>query len=84
MDQRLAAAPPPPLFSGDCPGPGRIDVEELFVLHHARLVQLAGLLTGNHDAAQDVVADVFVQILRRPELALDDPVAYLRSLPPQP
>jgi RNA polymerase sigma-70 factor (sigma-E family) len=78
MDQRMAAAPPSILERGERAGTGRIDVEELFVLHHARLVQLAGLLTGSHDAAQDVVADVFVQILRRPPRAVDDPGAYLR------
>src|SRR5689334_22243714 len=59
-------------------GVGVVDVEALFEAHHEHLVRLAGLLTGSGDVAQDVVADVFAQLLRRPPTTIDDPRAYLR------
>ena len=55
-----------------------MDFESLFSEHHAHLVRLAGLLTGSNEEAQDVVADVFATLLRRPPSALDEPRAYLR------
>ncbi|MBV9952025.1 MAG: sigma-70 family RNA polymerase sigma factor [Acidimicrobiia bacterium] len=54
------------------------DVERLFEDHHRHLVRLAGLLTGDGDQAQDLVADVFAALLRKPRVAMDDPRAYLR------
>jgi RNA polymerase sigma-70 factor (sigma-E family) len=59
-------------------GVGTIDFEALYQAHHAHLIRLAGLLTGSADVAQDVVADVFAQLLRRPMAPIDDPRAYLR------
>jgi RNA polymerase sigma-70 factor (sigma-E family) len=55
-----------------------VDVEQLFEDHHRHLVRLAGLLTGDGDQAQDVVAEVFASLLRRPDRLVDDPRAYLR------
>ena len=55
-----------------------VDVEQLFEDHHLHLVRLAGLLTGDRDQAQDVVAEVFATLLRRPGRLVDDPRAYLR------
>jgi len=57
---------------------GVIDFEALYEAHHAHLVRLAGLLTGSADVAQDVVADVFAKLLRRPMASIEDPRAYLR------
>ena len=55
-----------------------MDFEQLFEEHHAHLVRLAGLLTGSNDQAQDIVADVFARLMRRPPGQMDDPRAYLR------
>lgn len=56
------------------------DVAGAFADHHARLLRIAYLLTGDHGTAEDVVADAFVKAY--PHLArgrVDDPGAYLRQ-----
>lgn len=62
------------------PEPGRpASFDEVFVSHHARLVRLAGLLCGDRDEAEDVVADVFARTYRRwRTVPIEDPGAYLR------
>jgi RNA polymerase sigma-70 factor (sigma-E family) len=82
MDATAAANAAPMAWPVPAPdgavGVGNIDFEALFEAHHAHLIRLAGLMTGSADVAQDVVADVFAQLLRRPNAAIDDPRAYLR------
>lgn len=56
-----------------------VDLERHFADHHARLVRVAALLTGDPDAAEDVVAEVFARLVRRPgRLGVEQPGAYLR------
>lgn len=57
----------------------RADFASSFHDHHERLLRIAFLLSGDHDLAEDVVADAFVKAY--PHLVrggVDDPGAYLR------
>lgn len=63
------------------PAPAKVelvDFERLFEEHHVHLVRFAGLLTGSNDQAQDIVADVFARLMRRPPGHMEDQSAYLR------
>lgn len=55
-------------------------LEELYAVHHRRLLRLGTLLLGSSAQAEDVVHDVFLALHRDPaRLArLEDPGAYLR------
>jgi RNA polymerase sigma-70 factor (sigma-E family) len=61
--------------------PGELDLTLLFRQHHAELVRLAVLLTGDRPAAEDAVQDVFATLhAKRDRLRpAGDPVAYLRA-----
>lgn len=51
---------------------------DVYAAHRGALVRLASLLTGSHEAAEDIVQDVFVRTAGR--LAdLEDPTSYLRA-----
>ena len=51
----------------------------LYAAHNRELVRFAYLLTGDAGLAEDLVADVFAQVLRRwGSTTIDDPQAYLR------
>ena len=51
---------------------------EYFERHHDSLCRLAYLMTGEHDAADDLAADALTEVWRHWErvVAADDPVAY--------
>ncbi len=51
----------------------------VFQAHHRRSVRLAYLLTGDHEVAEEVVADAFAKVWRQWEKGrVDDVGAYLR------
>jgi RNA polymerase sigma-70 factor (sigma-E family) len=59
--------------------PAPADFETVFGLHHARMVRIAGLLCGDAQEAEDVVAEVFARTYRRWQKGgIDDVGAYLR------
>lgn len=70
----------PPMPSGArLPEPQPTDFDTVFALHHARMVRVAGLLCGDQDEAEDVVAEVFARTYRRwRKGGIDDIGAYLR------
>lgn len=55
---------------------------EFFAAHHADLARLAGRLTGEPDAADDLAAEAFLQMWRNWERVdgADNPVAYARGV----
>lgn len=60
-------------------GAGPAGFATLYAAHHRGLVRFAYLLTGDPGMAEDLVADVFAQVLRRwGSASIDDPRAYLR------
>ncbi len=60
-------------------GAGPAGFATLYAAHNRELVRFAYLLTGDPDLAEDLVADVFAQVLRRwGSAAIDNPGAYLR------
>lgn len=60
-------------------GAGPAGFATLYAAHNRELVRFAYLLTGDAAMAEDLVADVFAQVLRRwGHTAIDDPGAYLR------
>jgi RNA polymerase sigma-70 factor (sigma-E family) len=61
------------------PMPVPTDFETVFGMHHARLLRIAGLLCGDAQEAEDVVAEVFARTFRRWQKGgIDDVGAYLR------
>lgn len=59
---------------------GSGDVAAAFAEHHHRLLRIAYLLTGDHGAAEDLVADAFVRSYARLARGqVRDPGAYLRT-----
>lgn len=53
--------------------------DEVFALQHGRMLRIAGLLCGDRDEAEDVVAEVFARTYRRWQKGgIDDVGAYLR------
>lgn len=61
------------------PEPQPDDFDAVFHQHHRRLVQVAGLLCGSADEAEDVVAEVFARTYRQWRRGrIDDVGAYLR------
>lgn len=60
----------------------RAEFEEFFERHHRELSRLAYLLTGDHQAADDLTADVFLATWRQWERtrSVDDPLAYVRRV----
>jgi RNA polymerase sigma-70 factor (sigma-E family) len=80
------AGPPAPAISAELGHdrlmtPGELDLPSLFRQHHAELVRLALLLTGDRPAAEDAVQDVFTTLhARRDRLRpTGDPLAYIRA-----
>lgn len=60
-------------------GTGPAGFATLYATHNRQLVRFAYLLTGDPGLAEDLVADVFAQVLRRwGSTSIDDPQAYLR------
>ena len=60
-------------------GAGPAGFATLYAAHNRQLVRFAYLLTGDPGQAEDLVADVFAQVLRRwGDTTIDDPQAYLR------
>lgn len=60
-------------------GAGPAGFATLYATHNRQLVRFAYLLTGDTGLAEDLVADVFAQVLRRwGRTTIDDPQAYLR------
>ncbi len=60
-------------------GAGPAGFATLYAAHNRELVRFAYLLTGEPDLAEDLVADVFAQVLRRWGSGdIDNPQAYLR------
>jgi RNA polymerase sigma factor (sigma-70 family) len=52
--------------------------EELFRRDYAKLVRAAWMLSGSREVAEDVVQDVFAQLITSPHLAsADDPGGYV-------
>lgn len=79
----LTATPP----AGSPPAPLRVDLgarvepdlAELFRRHHARLLRVAYLLSGDERVAEDLVADAFAKAYRHLARGrVEDPGAYLR------
>lgn len=55
------------------------DLAELYAEHHARLLRVAFLLSGDDRLAEDLVADAFAKAYRHLARGrVDDPGAYLR------
>jgi RNA polymerase sigma-70 factor (sigma-E family) len=72
-------APPSQPQATDLPEPQPIDFDAVFALHHRRMVRVAGLLCGDRDEAEDVVAEVFARTYRQwRKGGIDDVGAYLR------
>ena len=60
-------------------GAGPAGFATLYATHNRQLVRYAYLLTGDAGLAEDLVADVFAQVLRRwGSTSIDNPEAYLR------
>jgi RNA polymerase sigma-70 factor (sigma-E family) len=88
---QAGALSPPPGIGGQAGGvePGHReaagsgewrDVAVMFRQHHADLVRLALLLTGDRACAEDVVQDVFTRLCARDrELQPDRALAYIRA-----
>lgn len=77
----LAARPqrtaPPPVPAS--PHDARLALDAIYVAHHTWALRLAVQLTDDRQAAEDLVADVFVKLHRRLQRGpIDDPRAYLR------
>lgn len=54
------------------------DLEALFRKHHARLLEEARAILYNAEEAQDVVSDLFVELLKhRPDVEIGKEAAYL-------
>ena len=69
----------PPEASRDPEGPAH-GVTALFRDHHADLVRLAALMTGDRGSAEDIVQDVFARLCTRDYLPeADRALAYARA-----
>lgn len=56
----------------------RWEFDLLFRLHARRLIQVAWLMTGDRNEAEDVVAEVFARVYRKPPPGVGNPIGYLR------
>ena len=54
------------------------DLAVVYAVHHASVLRLAYLLTGDRHVAEDLAADVFVRLGARGCEDIDEPAAYLR------
>src|SRR4051794_27893020 len=65
---------------GDATEMGANDARTVFLEHHARLLQLCTLLTGNQDAGEDLAQEAFARALARASvLAEQERYPYLRA-----
>jgi len=53
-------------------------LEELYTAHHAMVFRTAHRITGNAADAEDVLQTVFLRILKRDALEIENPESYLR------
>lgn len=60
------------------PDDGWAQLEDLYRLHHAPMVRLAHLLTGDRAVAEELVQDAFLRLHAHLDTA-DEPAAYLRT-----
>jgi RNA polymerase sigma-70 factor (sigma-E family) len=69
----------PSVAPADLVTPEPLDFDAVFAEQHDRLLRIAGLLCGDRDEAEDVVAEVFARTYRHwKKGGIDDISAYLR------
>ncbi len=73
------------LEAAGCPGPppnARVEFREFFEHHHRELARFAYLLTGDHDAADDLTAEALTAAWSKWDRvsSADSPLAYVRRI----
>src|ERR1035438_7342596 len=58
-------------FALSLPEPDTVSVEGLFRLHYGRITRMLARLTGDRGQAEEIAADVFHKLSRRPDLIQD-------------